>query len=142
MDEVCTTDWSFLSTSRQITEGEWTKSSASRQSGCRAYVSPYPNSTSKSIFVSPWLGVRYNELLILGDEVLRWSRHELISGSQYRDGLAAQHAKNMAEIVEAQGRYGVTSANNRDPMIYPGLYAPSGFDMMSILVSLLDLSNW
>jgi hypothetical protein len=25
--------------------------------------------------------------------------------------------------------------HNCDPLIYPGLYAPSGFDMMSILVS-------
>jgi hypothetical protein len=27
----------------------------------------------------------------------------------------------------------------RDPLIFPGVYAPSGFDMMDILVSLENL---
>jgi hypothetical protein len=29
-----------------------------------------------------------------------------------------------------------------DPMIYPGLYSPSGFDMMGILVSLCLSMSW
>jgi hypothetical protein len=40
--------------------------------------------------------------------------------------LVVQHANPSAGALE-------------DPLIYPGLYAPSGFDMMSILVRSLEL---
>ena len=78
---------------------------------------------------------------------------------QFRRSLAEQsrqNAVNATQVVtsnQRNGHWGNDAEKNTsggevenepvlDPMIYPGLYSPSGFDMMDILVSLYLSMSW
>ncbi|KAI0477684.1 putative vivid protein [Xylariaceae sp. FL0804] len=46
-----------------------------------------------------------------------------------------------ASAVAVMSRLPLDPSSTHDPIIYPGLYAPSGFDMMSILIRVMTRPN-
>ncbi len=74
-------------------------------------------------------------MLILVDRQLR---QQLETNYHSR---ASSHGGSSAS-ASGSGNEVDNSAVPRDPMIYPGLYAPSGFDMMGILVCFSSLTSF
>ena len=98
---------------------------------------------------------------------MRSARANKADSVQFRQSLAEQHMQNTLssqEVIQGQsngssgssggGAQWEDGAKNaasewdfgneplQDPLIYPGLYAPSGIDMMGILVRIVYLSDY